>query len=56
MENIQNTLKNLSDMSPIPESHILYLKKIKEDYQFEPEIIYDIGSCVLHWTKEATKI
>jgi FkbM family methyltransferase len=56
MENIQNNLRGLSKLSPIPESHISYLKKIKEDYQFEPEIIYDIGACVLHWTKEATKI
>jgi len=56
MENIQNTLKNLSDMSPIPESHILYLKKLKEEFNFEPEVIYDIGACVLHWTNESLKI
>jgi len=56
MENTQNTLKNLSDMSPIPESHILYLKKLKEEFNFEPEVIYDIGACVLHWTNESLKI
>ena len=56
MENIQNTLKNLSNMSPIPESHILYLKKLKEEFNFDPEVIYDIGACVLHWTNESLKI
>jgi len=43
-------------MSPIPESHILYLKKLKEEFNFEPEVIYDIGACVLHWTNESLKI
>lgn len=56
MENIQNTLKNLSNMSPMPESHILYLKKLKEEFNFDPEVIYDIGACVLHWTNESLKI
>lgn len=56
MGNIQNTLKNLSNMSPIPESHILYLKKLKEEFNFDPEVIYDIGACVLHWTNESLKI
>lgn len=53
---IRNKLKSLSNMSVIPNSHILYLKKIKEEYNFEPEVIYDIGACVLHWTKESLKI
>ena len=56
MGNIQNTLKNLSNMSPMPESHILYLKKLKEEFNFKPEVIYDIGACVLHWTNESLKI
>jgi FkbM family methyltransferase len=56
MNEIQNNLKNLSNMPVMPNSHILYLKKIKEEYNFEPKVIYDIGSCVLHWTKESLKI
>ena len=56
MSEIENRLRSLSNMSVIPNSHILYLKKIKEEYNFEPEVIYDIGACVLHWTKEASKI
>ena len=40
----------------MPESHILYLKKLKEEFNFDPEVIYDIGSCVLHWTNESLKI
>lgn len=33
----------------IPQGHIDYLKTI----QYTPSIVYDIGSAVLHWTKEA---
>ena len=52
----KNKLKSLSNMSVMPESHISYLKKLKKEYNFEPEVIYDIGACVLHWTKESLKI
>ena len=33
----------------IPQRHIDYLKTI----QYTPSVIYDIGSAVLHWTREA---
>ena len=36
----------------IPDSHIKYLNKIN----YIPNIVYDIGSAVLHWTKEAKKV
>ena len=39
----------------IPENHVNYLKSLKDD-GFEPKVIYDIGSCVLHWSKVARKI
>jgi hypothetical protein len=56
MSEVEKKLRSLSNMSPIPESHILYLKKLKEEYGFEPKVVYDIGSCVLHWTKESVKV
>ena len=56
MDITKNKLKSLSNMSVMPESHISYLKKLKKEYNFEPEVIYDIGACVLHWTKESLKI
>lgn len=40
----------------LPRGHIDYLSTITEKFNFEPKVIYDIGSCVLHWTKEAGKI
>ena len=52
---LRNHLYKQSIFNSIPQSHIDYLQKLKES-GFEPKVIYDIGSCVLHWTKEAKKI
>lgn len=35
--------------------HINYLLQLKNQ-GFYPKVIYDIGSCVLHWTQEAKQI
>lgn len=49
-----NHFKSLHDWAPA--DHLEYLVKIKEVYKFEPEVVYDIGSCVLHWTKKASSV
>lgn len=48
-------LRQLSQIRGMPQAHIEYLKKLKQD-GVEPRVIYDIGACVLHWTHEAKKI
>ena len=48
--------QTLSNLDTISDTHIDYLKKIKNDYNFQPKVIYDIGSSVLHWTKVAEQI
>jgi len=45
-------LLNLSQKDCLPANHFKYLEKLKAS-GFEPKVIYDIGSCVLHWTKKA---
>jgi FkbM family methyltransferase len=52
---IKSHLTQLSNQNNLPPSHIQYLQKLKYD-GFNPNVIYDIGSCVLNWTKEAKKI
>lgn len=39
----------------IPQNHVDYLWRLKHS-GFEPRVIYDIGSCVLGWYREAKKI
>jgi len=54
----ENQRQHLTDMSQkdcLPLNHFNYLKKLK-DSGFEPKVIYDIGSCVLHWTKKAKEL
>lgn len=52
---LKNHLLNVSNMNFQSDSHLNYLKNLKSQ-GFEPKIIYDIGSCVLHWTNQAKKV
>jgi len=58
---IEGTLYNMSSLLKIsrkdwlPYNHYMYLRNLKER-GFEPKVIYDIGSCVLHWTNKAKEI
>jgi len=51
-EELQNHLRNISNHDSPPINHKNYLIKLKES-GFEPKVIYDIGSCILSWTKFA---
>ena len=48
-------LQNLSQNLSIPSDHVNYLRHLKSA-GFEPKVIYDIGSCVLCWTREAKRL
>lgn len=52
---LENHLRELSYKQCLPDSHFNYLCKLKQN-GFEPKVIYDIGSCVLHWTNQAKKL
>ena len=51
---VEERLRELHDMPLLPQDHIDYLRKIS--FFTTPEVVYDIGACVLHWTNEAKKI
>jgi FkbM family methyltransferase len=44
-------LEVISQQDLLPKAHADYLKKMAEDTH--PTVIYDIGACVLHWTRKA---
>ena len=54
-DDIQRQLIVLSKSIFIPSDHVAYLKRLKAE-GFEPKVIYDIGSCVLHWTNAAKEL
>lgn len=48
-------LQMLSELDLLPAAHKSYLLGLKAG-GFEPQVIYDIGACVLHWEKVASAI
>ena len=49
---VEARLRELSLRDDQPKDHVEYLKSMN----IRPKVIYDIGACVMHWTKEAEKI
>jgi FkbM family methyltransferase len=49
-------LRNLSNVDMLPQEHQLYLSTMKRGQTEQPQVIYDIGACVLHWTNAAKKV
>ena len=47
-------LQNIYTSNDIPNAHINFLKMLGNNYT--PLVIYDIGSCVLHWTQHAHQV
>lgn len=56
MDNHKSFLKNLSNQDHLPINHLKFLYKLRDEYNFRPKIVYDIGACVLHWTNKAKEI
>jgi len=52
---IKTRLRELGSQRLIPKDHVDYLTALKAQ-GFEPQVIYDIGACVLHWTNESQRI
>lgn len=40
----------------LPERHVKFLENLSETQSVKPSVIYDIGACVLSWSKEAKRI
>lgn len=55
---IQSSFERLMELSNtrlLPKAHLDYLYKMKKN-GIAPKVIYDIGACVLHWTREAINL
>ena len=49
-----SVLQNIHLSNDIPKNHIHFLHSLGNKYT--PSVIYDIGSCVLHWTQHAHQV
>ena len=54
LSKIEKRMFDLYDSFSMPEAHIKMLKTISDS--FTPNVIYDIGSNTLHWTREVKNI
>lgn len=52
---VEARLRELSLRDDQPKDHVDYLHGMMLE-GVQPKVIYDIGACVMHWTKEAEKI
>jgi len=53
---ILNNLFDVYKKDLLPINHINFLEYMKKELNFEPQICYDIGAAVLHWTRHAERI
>lgn len=49
-------LNTYSTQNLLPEAHSNYLLSLRDNYNFYPNVIYDIGSSTLHWANVARMI
>lgn len=49
-------LAALAGRDVLPEAHRRYLWRLRDELGFEPKVVYDIGACVLHWTRHARQV
>jgi FkbM family methyltransferase len=52
---VAKRLEELSNQPLLPQKHIDHLYKMYAE-GVQPKVIYDVGSCVLHWTNPAKKV
>lgn len=55
MNAIEQRLQDLADQPLLPQKHVDFLWDLAA-YGVQPKVIYDVGSCVLHWTSVAKKV
>ena len=56
LEEKQTRLRELGSQRLMPWDHVKYLMYLQRKYNFNPDVVYDVGACVLHWTNEARQI
>jgi len=52
---VKSRLQELHDTPLLPKDHVDYLYAMKKN-KINPKVIYDIGSCVLHWSNVARTV
>jgi FkbM family methyltransferase len=49
-------LKDISKLKAIPQEHQNYLIRLRDEFGFTPNTVYDVGACALQWTIMAKEV
>jgi FkbM family methyltransferase len=49
---LRTHIEQIADQDLLPAAHAQYLKTMN----IKPKVVYDIGACVLHWTRKAKEV
>jgi FkbM family methyltransferase len=52
---LESRLRDLGSQDLVPQSHQQYLTQLSEQ-GLQPQVIYDLGACVLHWHQAARRV
>lgn len=55
-QSVPTHLEKIAQQDLLPGTHTEYLHYMKDILNVKPKIIYDIGACVLHWTRKAKEV
>ena len=55
-EEVRRNIELVATYDAIPVAHQRFLSHLAAFGGFRPRVVYDIGACVLHWTRAAQKV
>ena len=56
-DEVMKNIYKIASQDLLPLDHINFLEHVlKKLFDIEPDVIYDIGSCCLHWERHARRI
>lgn len=53
---VEQRFRELAAQDLLPAEHVRHLEYMRDYGKINPRVIYDIGSCVMHWTKKAHEV
>lgn len=54
--NVYENINQIFHQDLLPLNHINFLHKMKNDFGFDVKYAWDIGACVLHWTRHCLNV
>ena len=53
---VMSNVVNVRTQDLLPKAHQMFLDKMRCQFEFCPNVVYDIGAAVLHWTRHCERV